>query len=252
MWQPTPDILAAAIAHAEEIQPRECCGVVADGVYRPLENIDPGFNTFVMDMHGYVEIAKGASVEAIVHSHVYAPPIPSDADKTMCEITRVPWLIINWPLGTFMVTEPSGYAAPLVGRSWSWACHDCWTLVQDALDHFAGIRMPDFVLPWGFWERDEDMIVERYEEAGLVVVDDPVWRHCDIAGMQVWPSRVVNHLGIVLAPDLLLHQLAGRLSVREVYGGFYAKATRHHLRHKDLLDGPPPLPADYEQWRART
>ena len=250
MWEPTEKVLAAAIAHAEEMQPRESCGVVAGGKYHRLENIDTKMNSFAMDMRAYLKIDKKTPVEAIVHSHVYASPVASDADRSMCEATGKPWLIVNYPLGTWEVTEPSGYKAPLVGRSFAWACHDCWTLVQDAFERFAGIRMPNIFLPWEFWETGEEMIVDRYAEAGLVIVDDPEWRHCDIAAMQVWPSKVVNHLGLILYPDILLHQLGGRLSVREVYGGFYAKCTRHHLRHKDFLDAPPPLPDDYEQWKA--
>lgn len=250
MWFPTPEILADALAHAAECQPRESCGVVAGGQYHRLENIDTEMDSFAMDMRAYLEIDKKTPIEVVVHSHVYAPPLPSDADRSMCEATGLPWLIINWPLGIWMVTEPTGYKAPLVGRSFAWGCHDCWTLTRDAFEYFAGVRMPDFYLPWKFWEDDRDMVVDLFPQAGLIIVDDPEWRHCDIAAMQVWPSRVVNHLGIILSPDILLHQLGGRLSIREVYGGYYAKATRHHLRHRDFLDAPPPIRDDYEQWRA--
>lgn len=248
MWEPSEEIINAAREHAEQCQPSESCGVVAGGQYVPVRNVNTGLNTFAMDMRAYLAIDKETPVEAIVHSHPYADPSPSDADLTMIEVTRKPWLIVNWPVGHWTVTLPSGYRAPLVGRSWAWGCHDCWTLTQDAFEHFAGIRMPDFYLPWGWWETDEDMIADRFAAAGLVVVEGE-WRHCDIAAMQFWPSRVLNHLGIFLDPDILLHQLVGRLSGREVFGGFNAKCTRFHLRHEKFLDAPPPFRSDYEQWR---
>jgi hypothetical protein len=56
-------------------------------------------------------------------------------------------------------------------------------------------------------------------------------------------SPVVNHLGLYINdPErggVLLHQLQDRLSVREIYGGVYAKATELHLRHRNFLEGPP-------------
>jgi proteasome lid subunit RPN8/RPN11 len=247
-WVPTDAIVEAALAHAAEMQPRESCGVVAGGNYIPVDNIMTGFDTFAMDMHRYVEIAKTMKVEAIVHSHPWAAPLPSDADLTMCEVTAKPWMIINWPTGKWTVTNPSGFRAPLVGRTWAWGAHDCWTLVRDAFDDFAGVHLPDYAPPWGFWETGENFMVEHFADAGLVPVEGE-WRHCDIAAMQIWPSKVVNHMGLILAPDLLLHQLSGRLSIREVYGGFYSKVTRYHLRHEKFLDQPPPVPEGYFDWR---
>ncbi len=247
-WTPSPEILDAAMAHAAACQPRESCGVVAGGVYHPIDNIHTGLDTFAMDMRAYVAINRETPIEAVVHSHPWADPSPSDADLTMCEATAKPWLIINWPVGHWTVTEPSGFRAPLVGRSFAWSCHDCWTLTRDAFEYFAGVRMPEFFLPWEFWETGEEMIVERFPAAGLVPVEDE-WRHCDVIAMQVWPSRVVNHLGLFLDPDIILHQLSGRLSVREVFGGFYLKTTRFHLRHEKFLDAPPPIRPDYEAWR---
>lgn len=249
-WTPTDEIVAAAFEHAAACQPRECCGVVSGGKYHPIENIMTGFDTFAMDMRAYLAIDKVGKVEAIVHSHVYENPAPSDADLTMCEITAKPWLIVNWPTGAYTVTEPSGFTAPLVGRTWAWACHDCWTLVRDSFEHYTGIRLPYFDMPWNFWERDEELIPPLFAEAGLVAVEGAEWRHCDIVAMQVWPSRVVNHMGLFLAPDTMLHQLAGRNSVREVYGGVYAKMTRFHLRHERFLAAPPPLPDHYYDWRS--
>lgn len=249
-WQPSEEVIAAALKHAEACQPLESCGVVAGGSFFPVTNRATDFDTFVMDMREYLAIAKTLSIEAIVHSHVYAQPQASEGDRAMCEATGKPWLIVSWPLGNHAVIEPCGYRAPLVGREWSWGTHDCFGLIRDGFKDYAGIEIPDFNREWMWWENGLDIIAEQFEGAGFVRVSDE-WRHCDIIGMRIWPSKVVNHLGLFLYPDVILHQMLGRLSVREVYGGVYQMATVLHLRHRELVEQPPPLPEDYPLWSAR-
>jgi proteasome lid subunit RPN8/RPN11 len=246
-WAANDTIIEAALAHAEECQPLESCGVVADGEFFPITNRATDYDTFVMDMKEYLALAKEHVIEAIVHSHVYGPPIASDADRAMCESTGKPWLIVSWPLGNYAVIEPSGWRAPLIGRKWAWGTHDCFGLIRDGLKDYAGLDLPDFDRRWLWWERGEDIITQQFKDAGFVEVNDE-WRHCDVIGMRIWPSKVVNHLGLFLHPDVMLHQMLGRLSVREVYGGVYQQATVLHLRHETLLDAPPPLPKDYQVW----
>jgi len=48
--------------------------------------------------------------------------------------------------------------------------------------------------------------------------------------MQV-ASPVPNHAAIYLGDGLILHHLQGRLSSRDVYGGYWQKVTTHILRH---------------------
>jgi proteasome lid subunit RPN8/RPN11 len=250
-WAPTPEILAAALAHAEACQPLESCGVVADGEFVAIPNKATDLDTFVMDMRAFCRLeAEHQKIEAIVHSHVYGQPTASDADRAMCEAVGKPWLIVAWPLGTHAVIEPCGYRAPLVGRKWAWGTHDCFGLIRDGMHDYAGIDLPEFPRDWLWWERGENIIADQFAEAGFVPVDDG-WRHCDVMGMRIWPSKVVNHLGLFLYPDVMLHQLLGRNSVREVYGGVYQSATLLHLRHRELLAAPPPIPADHPLWGKR-
>lgn len=249
-WAPSEKIVADALAHAASCQPLESCGVVVNGGFHPIPNHATEYDTFVMDMPAYVAAAKTGKIEAIVHSHVYAPPQASDGDRAMCEATGLPWLIVAWPVGNHAVIEPNGYRAPLVGRKWAWGTHDCFGLIRDGFKDYSGIDMPDFNREWLWWDNGGNIIADQFAEAGFVAVSDD-WRHCDVIGMQIWPSKVVNHLGLFLYPDVILHQMLGRLSVREVYGGLYAQATVLHLRHRDLLAAPPPLPADYPLWSAR-
>ena len=45
-------------------------------------------------------------------------------------------------------------------------------------------------------------------------------------------SNVPNHAAIYLGGDVIGHHLYGRLSGRDVYGGYYKKHTTHVLRKK--------------------
>jgi proteasome lid subunit RPN8/RPN11 len=247
-WQPSETVLAAALAHAARVQPLEACGVVADGEFHAVKNNATDWDAFVMDMGEYLAIAKEKKIEAIVHSHVYGPPKPSDGDRAACEATGLPWLIVSWPTGKWQVLEPSGWKAPLVGRRWAWGTHDCFGTARDGFYEYSGIQIPDFPREWLWWENGENIIEDQFEAAGFVKVDDPVWRHCDFILMRIPPSKVINHIGLFIHPDMILHQLLGRNSVREIYGGVWQMATRLHLRHRDLLEAAPAPPANPYDW----
>jgi len=235
-WQPSRDHIEAALAHAEECAPLECCGVIADGRYRRLKNTATQHDAFVMDMRGYIAVSAEAKIEAVVHSHVHRQPIASEGDRVMCEKTAMPWLIVSWPLGTHAVIEPCGYRPPLVGRSWAWGSNDCWGLIRDAMKEFAGIDLPDFEREWMWWRNGGDTINECWPKAGFVRVPQGTkLQHCDMLGMKLH-APVANHLALFLEPDIILHQMMGRLSVREPYGGLYQRATILHLRHEKLME----------------
>jgi proteasome lid subunit RPN8/RPN11 len=231
--------IAAALAHAGECQPRESCGLIAGGNYVRLRNIETGFDAFALDMREFHQAARQRPVEAIVHSHVLCGPMASEADRAACDRIGLPFLIVSWPSGRWTLIEPQQRRAPLVGRRWQWQVHDCFTLVRDALDAYGGIRIPDYDRAWGFWERGEDPVGQAIAGSNFVILapaSQP--QHLDVIGMR-FRSPVINHLGIFLAPDRLLHQLMGQLSVRDSYSGFFQKITALHLRHARFLEEAP-------------
>jgi len=230
------DVQLADIHRAAEArQPAEMCGVIADGRFIEIRNQVDTVGHFIMDPRDYIAKTKGLKVEAIVHSHVYEQPLASDADRTGCEQTGVPWVIFSWPNATYSVVEPCGYMAPLVGRNWAHGTHDCYGLLVDAFKSYAGLVLPHFDRSVEWWKHGGNIIAEQFAQAGFEQVsDDP--RHLDVMVMQI-RSPVPNHIGIFLQPDVILHQLSGRLSRRDVYGGMFATSTVLHLRHKELAGG---------------
>lgn len=232
MFQPSEVHLAAIFDWAAKCAPQEACGVIANNRFLPISNKATDFDSFIFDAREYIAISRDHEIEAIVHSHVGWTPHPSDADRAMCEKLALPWLIVSVPSGAWAVVEPSGWQAPLVGRSWVWGCQDCLAVVRDGLKQLAGIEVPDFERGWEFWKGGADLIAEQYAGTGFraLPAGTPP-RHCDVFGIQMPSSPVINHLALFLDPDLILHQLVGRPSRREFYDGRWQGLTRLHLRH---------------------
>jgi proteasome lid subunit RPN8/RPN11 len=218
---------------AGEAQPREMCGVIVEGGgFIQIPNRATDVDTFVMDRHAFAQVSRTAKIIAIVHSHVFLPPIASEADRAMCEKLGLPWVIVSWPTGARRIIEPSGWMAPLVGREWGWGSQDCYGLLRDAYKSMANVDVPDFTRDWMWWESGQDIITENFQAAGFFRVDEKP-KHLDVLIMQIH-APVPNHCAIFMEPDAILHHLMGRKSVREVYGGFYQRSTVLHLRHESL------------------
>lgn len=243
MYNPSEKQLAAAYAWTKTCMPLEGCGLFAGDDFYPVKNAVDKPDFFIMDPKAYLEASqliksKGEKVDAVVHSHVYLPPLASENDRTSCEQIKLPYVILSVPSETYTVIEPSGFRAPLVGRQWGYGTHDCFSLARDAIEDYAGVKVPDIDREdWEWWKKGKNLIEEHFGEAGFIrLPQGSKPQHCDVFGMQI-ASPVVNHLGVFLEPDVLLHQLQGRLSVREVYGGIYLMATVLHLRHRIFFPG---------------
>lgn len=234
-------LVEAVRKHAKQEAPRECCGlaVIIKGKlrYRPCRNVSTHNDQFEIDPLEYAAIEDAGEVVGICHSHVFVAPEPSDADLAMCEHSDLPWLIVNHPLGTFKQIQPTGYEVPLVGRQYSHGVLDCYQIVVDHYRRNLNIELPHFRREDKWWERGENLYLENFAAAGFVKVGDG--DHDDIRPhdgllMQV-ASDVPNHAAVYLGDGLILQHVYGRLSSRDVYGGYWRKNTTHVLRHKDLM-----------------
>jgi proteasome lid subunit RPN8/RPN11 len=232
-------ILQAIRDHARDCYPRESCGVVVaqDGgdTYLPCRNIAESDDHFCIHPGDYAAAADFGEITYVVHSHPDVPPMPSDADKVGCEASGVPWLIVNWPTGQIHEFAPSGYAAPLMERSFHYGVLDCYTLIQDYYRRVCGIVLPDFEHQEHFWETGVPLYEDNFAKAGFVPVDE-MQQH-DVLLMMVG-ARVANHGAVYVGDNLILHHLMHRLSGKDVYGGYWQKVTVRVLRHKDIATAP--------------
>lgn len=249
---------AAIRAHAVSAYPRECCGVVivVNGKerYWPCKNIaETPAQHFAIDPSDYAQAEDLGEVVAIVHSHPDELPVPSEADKVMCEATGLPWHIVHVsvpgtmphhppaddtptapvPEATTITTfEPTGYQAPLVGRPFVHGILDCYTLVRDFYSREMLIDLPDFAREDEWWDKGENLYMDNFEAAGCAPIKGLI-RVGDIILMTI-RSPVPNHAAVYIGDGLILHHVANRLSSRDVYDGYWQENTRMIVRHGDV------------------
>lgn len=231
------DLKATIFAHAATCQPFECCGVIAvvkgREKYLPCRNILQRAHGFQMHSEDYADAEDQGAILKVVHSHVYESPDPSQADLVECEKSGLPWVIVNWPVGTVFEWEPSGYVAPLVGRVFSYGTLDCYTLVRDYYARELGVELPDFDREGEWWKTEKNHYVDSMATAGFVRVSEQELKPHDLILMQLGSDKS-NHGAIYLGENMILHHPTNRLSGRDPFGGFWAKISTHYLRHKDV------------------
>lgn len=228
------------IQHAKDEYPNECCGlaVVIRGKlnYFPCKNIASG-KQFVIDPLDYSHCEDAGEIVGVCHSHIDESPIPSDADKIGIEETKVPWLIVNPSNESFTITEPSGFVLPLIGREFKHGHIDCLTLIRDYYKQVLNISMPDFVRKDNWWLTGGNMYRDNFEKCGFILVGGSEYRDIkkhDVIVMQVG-SPVPNHGAVYIGDGVIMQHCQGRLSSRDIYGGYWQKVTNMVLRHKELI-----------------
>ena len=240
---------------------RECCGlIIADGDrqrYIRCRNVAENNQDFRLPSDDYAAAEDQGQVLAVAHSHVDVPARPTEADLVSCEATGLPWHIVSVgqdagddqpSIRGWHSFEPSGYVAPLVGRSFFHGSLDCYGLIRDFYARELSIEIPDFERPDDWWTKPEygELYLDNFEKAGFVrVYDGP--RYGDVILMQ-YRSERTNHGGVFLGdaelksqpglhpvPNAMLHHAMPRLSERVSYLGYWRDITRMIVRHRSLL-----------------
>lgn len=248
------ETLRAIEAHAIEDVPRECCGLVVmvDGkeVYVRCRNLAEKEEDFKLSAEDWADAEDMGEIAAIVHSHPDESAEPTDADKLACEEQGIPWVIVSVRDGKVCdkrVITPEGWKAPLVGRNFFHGVLDCYTLVKDWYEREEGITLPEAEREDDWWDKGQNLYLDNFERAGFrKLKDGEAIQESDVILMQI-RSKVPNHAGVYIGSrqikespelhkvyDAFIHHLCGRLSSREIYGGFWRDCTTHILRHKDL------------------
>ena len=227
-----------ALAHALAQMPKEACGlvVIVKGRerYIPCKNLAPNAtDMFILDPEDYAAAEELGEITEVFHSHPVTVAAPSEADRIACESSGLPWVICNPAYDTWAELAPCGFKAPLIGREYTWAVADCWTLVRDWYTE-NGVLLPD-------WQRPVNaadfvaapMFEDCWASAGFTRLpeEEPLQRG-DALLMRI-AGKGLDHCAVYIGDGLILHHIRGRLSSRDIYGGWLQKCTGKTLRHYD-------------------
>jgi cell wall-associated NlpC family hydrolase len=236
-----------ARCHALDAYPLESCGLIVRAnhgeTYVRCGNLsDRPREHFQMDPSDYADAEEMGAIVAVVHSHPDAAAAPSQGDRVACEAEGHPWHIIgvvkdagdDAPHVTGTATlNPSGYAAPYIGREFEHGLLDCWALVRDYFKRERGVDLPNPRRVDGWWNDGASDLynADAMRAAGFVAVGEKDLAPGDLILMQVRSRNTVpNHAGIYLGDGQFMHHLYNRLSSRDVYGGYWRETTRGFWR----------------------
>jgi hypothetical protein len=226
-----------ALEHALAEAPREACGlvVVIKGRerYWPCKNLAPEQDFFVLDPQDYAKAEDAGEIVAVFHSHPKSPAQPSQADLMACEKSGLKWHICNPGTEMWCEFSPTGYKASLIGREWVWGVSDCWTLVRDWYKETWDIDLKDWTRPMSMLDFHEaPMFADCFQKTGFVDLGLEQPEYGDGILMQLDGSPGLNHMAVYVGDQMILHHLRGRLSSRDVWGGYYQKSTGLIIRHE--------------------
>ena len=242
----TAKLKKAIQAHAAEVYPSECCGVIVNKEYIPCRNISDNKDQFEIHPEDLAKAEDLGEIQAYVHSHPNASARASEIDLLQIELHQKPWVICAYPDVEFQVYEPCGYKAPLVGRNYIHGIQDCYSIVRDFYERELGIKLIDFEREDAWWESKENkpLYLDGFGEAGFVEVSD--MQYGDVLLCRVGRTEHVNHAVIWLGDQtelkfeqtescvgssIILHHPYGRKSVREVFGPQWQERVAKVVRY---------------------
>jgi proteasome lid subunit RPN8/RPN11 len=227
-----------AVKHAEECMPKESCGLLAiikgKETYWPCKNIaESGFEYFIINPDDWAECEDTGEIIGIVHSHPYDPPQPSDNDKASCEYLDLPSHIYSVRMKEWCSFEPSGWKAPsLIGRSFIWGVHDCWSIVTDWLKENKNIDIPHWKRPKTLKEFTENPEFE-YALPKLNFIKQESTTDIQVGDVLLFQSvtKKLDHVAVYIGDNMILNHNIRRLSCREPFDLSAQNALRSVYRY---------------------
>lgn len=256
---PFAGALNKAADHARAAYPAESCGLVIGGRYIACENAalpaeqhtgEDGCGCCLcsFSIKDEVYLQHSGKIQMVVHSHPNGPAHPSKADMESQMATDVAWAIIPLDenrIGKTVVWGGDCPMAPVIGREFVHGIWDCYSAIRDvfklgkdALEAqgiegwpYAPVDLPVYPRDDQWWtDGESNFYEEKPQEIGFIEVSREDVRPGDVFLCRVHSSRL-NHGGVLLGNNLILHHLPRRLSRREA-AGIWAHSAEKWIRLK--------------------
>jgi proteasome lid subunit RPN8/RPN11 len=244
-----PAVLEAAQQHARAEYPNESCGFIARGKYYACKNYAGDTSKyFEIRDDRYLRALQDDKLQAIVHSHPNGPIYPSEWDMMQQIATDLPFIIITLNDASFgeIVAWGDGLpVAPLVGRPFIHGLYDCYSVIRDAFRlgraelaqqgidwPFDPIELPEVPRDDSWWQKENDDLYRAHlRPAGFVEISQSQARPGDgflvsLGERRANPHKRLNHAGLLIGGNSLLHHLPLRLSRREP-AGIWGRGCRY-------------------------
>lgn len=245
------DVMAAAVAHARAEYPKESCGFAAGGQYLPCENKaeDPKANFEINDPR-YDAAVVGKTLAFVIHSHPDGPMFPSNHDMQQQIATGVPWVILmlnDKGVSNYVAWGDALPQVPLVGRPFVHGVFDCYSVVRDTFGlgkdelakqgitwPLAPIKLPEIPRDDSWW-KDSDLYSDNIAKQGFKIITRAEAQPGDGFLMRLGdtrsnPKQRLNHAGLLLGKEMVLHHLPLRVSRREP-AALWARAADIWVRY---------------------
>ena len=108
---------------------------------------------------------------------------------------------------------------------------DCYSLCRDWYKREWGLDLHNYERRDQWWENDQNLYLDNFEKEGFRRIPVSELQRGDALLMQL-SSPVPNHAAIYIGDQQILHHIQGRLSSRDVFGGYYLKNVSCALRHE--------------------
>lgn len=229
------------VAMAAKASPsREICGLIVDKgtdtTFISLTNISEDNNSFIIDPIEYAKYTSKYRVIAVVHSHIDCSSEPSLADIVVCNKGSSPWMIYSTVTDTFNIIYPKKETINIIGRPYIFGIYDCWSIVTDTYYADLGISISRPLTATTDWYKDGFNLFETNANSfGFYKLEDTSsLKKYDVILFKAGKTKVPNHCGLLIKEDMFMHHLSGRLSNKEVYGGYWHRYTHAIYRYKGL------------------
>jgi proteasome lid subunit RPN8/RPN11 len=249
------------IAHAEEMVPEECLGVIVGDEYiRVFNAADDPEKFFAMSeedefLYGFHPQSKYPKPSAVVHSHPNGPSCPSEADMRAWIAHGVPFVMVAWEEGTgWDYWEMGDHVLdyPLEEREFRSGVTDCKEAIRAWYWQEKGIYLPPCARREEFWkpvheDPDDDtspivrqpdaLYADNFKDWGFVQLTaqqaeedlqpgDVFFHKMHAANAAVPANTIETHGGVYLGDGMIYHHLPNRLSCKEAADGWARKAAR--------------------------